>query len=416
MYRKTKLKNGLRIITVPQKETKTVTVLVLVGAGSKYESKNISGISHFLEHMFFKGADKRKNPMEVAEELDRVGGEYNAFTGEEYTGYYAKVNHSNFLLALDWVSDIFLNSKIPSKELLKERGVIIEEINMYKENPMMYIGDLWKKVLYGDQPAGWDIAGTPENVLSISREDIKKYRENHYTASNTIVCIAGKINEDEAIKKVKTYFSKINSNLPKEKIKVVEKQKSPKTKIIYKKVNQVNVALGVRGYNINHPHKHTLDLISVILGGSMSSRLFKEIREKLGAAYYVRTYNYNDTDSGSLVTFAGVDKRKLNKVIEAILKEYKKLTKIKVSEKELKKAKEYIKGKAILAMESSDSQASFYGMQELLKNDIVSLDDTFKKIDKVTTNDIMMMAKDIFKNEKLNMALIGPVKNKEIKL
>jgi len=416
MYRKTKLKNGLRIITVPQKETKTVTVLVLVGAGSKYESKNISGISHFLEHMFFKGADKRKNPMEVAEELDRVGGEYNAFTGEEYTGYYAKVNHSNFLLALDWVSDIFLNSKIPSKELLKERGVIIEEINMYKENPMMYIGDLWKKVLYGDQPAGWDIAGTPENVLSISREDIKKYRENHYTASNTIVCIAGKINEDEAIKKVKTYFSKINSNLPKEKIKVVEKQKSPKTKIIYKKVNQVNVALGVRGYNINHPHKHTLDLISVILGGSMSSRLFKEIREKLGAAYYVRTYNYNDTDSGSLVTFAGVDKRKLNKVIEAILKEYKKLTKIKVSEKELKKAKEYIKGKAILAMESSDSQASFYGMQELLKNDIVSLDNTFKKIDKVTTNDIMMMAKDIFKNEKLNMALIGPVKNKEIKL
>ncbi|MFA5228193.1 MAG: pitrilysin family protein [Candidatus Paceibacterota bacterium] len=416
MYRKTKLKNGLRIITVPQKETKTVTVLVLVGAGSKYESKNISGISHFLEHMFFKGTDKRKNPMEVAEELDRVGGEYNAFTGEEYTGYYAKVNHSNFLLALDWVSDIFLNSKIPSKELLKERGVIIEEINMYKENPMMYIGDLWKKVLYGDQPAGWDIAGTPENVLSISREDIKKYRENHYTASNTIVCIAGKINEDEAIKKVKTYFSKINSNLPKEKIKVVEKQKSPKTKIIYKKVNQVNVALGVRGYNINHPHKHTLDLISVILGGSMSSRLFKEIREKLGAAYYVRTYNYNDTDSGSLVTFAGVDKRKLNKVIEVILKEYKKLTKIKVSEKELKKAKEYIKGKAILAMESSDSQASFYGMQELLKNDIVSLDDTFKKIDKVTTNDIMMMAKDIFKNEKLNMALIGPVKNKEIKL
>jgi len=416
MYRKTKLKNGLRIITVPQKEAKTVTVLVLVGAGSKYESKNISGISHFLEHMFFKGTDKRKNPMEVAEELDRVGGEYNAFTGEEYTGYYAKVNHSNFLLALDWVSDIFLNSKIPSKELLKERGVIIEEINMYKENPMMYIGDLWKKVLYGDQPAGWDIAGTPENVLSISREDIKKYRENHYTASNTIVCIAGKINEDEAIKKVKTYFSKINSNLPKEKIKVVEKQKSPKTKIIYKKVNQVNVALGVRGYNINHPHKHTLDLISVILGGSMSSRLFKEIREKLGAAYYVRTYNYNDTDSGSLVTFAGVDKRKLNKVIEAILKEYKKLTKIKVSEKELKKAKEYIKGKAILAMESSDSQASFYGMQELLKNDIVSLDDTFKKIDKVTTNDIMMMAKDIFKNEKLNMALIGPVKNKEIKL
>jgi predicted Zn-dependent peptidase len=174
MYRKTKLKNGLRIITIPQKETKATTVLVLVGAGSKYETKNVSGISHFLEHMLFKGTDKRKSPMEVAEELDKIGGEFNAFTGEEYTGYYAKVNYSNFDIALDWVSDIFLNSKLPNKELLKERGVIIEEINMYRENPMMYIGDLWKKVLYGDQPAGWDIAGTTKSVLAIERSDIKK--------------------------------------------------------------------------------------------------------------------------------------------------------------------------------------------------------------------------------------------------
>jgi len=416
MYRKTKLKNGLRIITVPQKETKAATVLILVKAGSKYENKNTSGISHFLEHMLFKGTEKRKGPMEVAEELDNVGGEFNAFTGEEYTGYYAKVNYSNFDIALDWVSDIFLNSKIPSKELLKEKGVIIEEINMYRENPMMYIGDLWKKVLYGNQPAGWDIAGTRESVLSIQRKDIKKYMDDHYVATNTIVCVAGNIDEEKTIEKVKKYFSKINNNQSREKKGVVEKQNKPQVKTIYKKTSQTNIAIGVRGYDILHPHKITLDVMSVILGGSMSSRLFKEVREKLGAAYYVRTYNHSDTDTGSLVTFAGVDNKKLDKVIEVILKEYKKLTKIKVSDVELRKAKECIKGKVILKMESSDAQASFYGMQELLKNDIISMEDIFKKIDNVTPEDIMSIAKDIFKNEKLNMALIGPFKNKEIKL
>ncbi len=416
MYRKTKLKNGLRIITVPQKETKATTVLILVKAGSKYESKDISGISHFLEHMLFKGTEKRKGPMEVAEELDNIGGEFNAFTGEEYTGYYAKVNYSNFDIALDWVSDIFLNSKIPSKELLKEKGVIIEEINMYRENPMMYIGDLWKKVLYGNQPAGWDIAGTRESVSSIQRKDIKKYMDDHYVATNTIVCVAGNIDEEKTIEKVKKYFSKINSNQSREKIGVIEKQTKPQVKTIYKKTNQTNIALGVRGYDMLHPHKITLDVMSVILGGSMSSRLFKEVREKLGAAYYVRTYNNSDTDTGSLVTFAGVDNKKLDKVIETILKEYKKLTKIKVSDAELKKAKECIKGKVILKMEASDAQASFYGMQELLKNDIISMEDMFKKIDNVTSEDVMTVAKDIFKNERLNMALIGPFKNKKIKL
>ncbi len=416
MYRKTKLKNGLRILTIPQKETKAATILILVGAGSKYETKEVSGISHFLEHMFFKGTEKRKGPLEVAEDLDKIGGEFNAFTGEEYTGYYAKVNYSNFDIALDWVADIFLNSKIPSKELSKERGVIIEEINMYRENPMMYIEDLWKKVLYGDQPAGWDIAGTAKSVSRIERKDIKKYMDEHYVASNTVICVAGNIDQEKTIEEVKKYFSGIKNISPKEKLPVIEKQKEPQVKILYKKGNQTNLALGVRGYSINHPHNFTLDVMAVILGGAMSSRLFKEVREKLGAAYYIKTYNNADSDSGSLVTMAGVDNKKLDKVIEVILREYKKLTKVKVSESELKKAKEYIKGKIILKMEASDAQASFYGTQELLKNNILSLEDVFKKVDKVTSEDIIEVARDIFKNEKLNMALIGPFKNKKIKL
>ena len=416
MYKKTTIKNGTRIITVPQKETKAVTVLVLVKTGSKYETKEISGISHFLEHMMFKGTKRKKGPLEVVEVLDKIGGECNAFTGEEYTGYYAKVNYKHLDIALDWVSDIFINSKIPEKELQKEKGVIIEEINMYEENPIMHIDDLWKEVLYGDQPAGWNIAGTKESVLGINRKDIKKYIDSQYNASNTVICVAGNIDEEKTIKKVKKYFSEINTKIPKDKKAVIEEQSEPKIISLFKKTNQTNLALGFRGYNMTNKDKFVLDVIATILGGMMSSRMFIEVREKLGAAYRIRTYNYCDTDTGSLVTVAGVDNEKLEKVIEVIIKEYKKITIEKINKEELEKAKEYIKGKIILKMEGSDDKASFYGMQELLKGNILSIEDIFKKIDKVTSDDIMRVAKDIIRNEKLNLALIGPLKIKKIKI
>ncbi|MDD5012796.1 MAG: pitrilysin family protein [Candidatus Pacebacteria bacterium] len=410
MYKKTILNNGLRIITVPQKESKTATVLVLVGTGSKYETKEISGISHFLEHMFFKGTKRFKKPKDVAEFLDKIGGDFNAFTGEEYTGYYAKVSAEHLDIAFEWVSDIFLNSIIPLKEVEKERGVIIEEINMYKNNPMMYIGQLWKEVLYGDQPAGWDIAGTKETVSSITRKNILNYISSQYNAKNTIVCLAGNINEEEAIQKTKKYFNKTKIKKSKEKVKVIERQKEPQALFFYKDTEQTNLALGVRSYNMTHKDKYVCDLLAIILGGMMSSRLFEEIREKLGVAYYVKTYNEADTDTGSIVTFVGVDNLKLEKVIKTILKEYKRLTEKRVNEKELKKAKDYMKGKMILNLESSHSKAYFYATQELLKKEILTIEDIFDKIDKVTGEDILRVAKDIFKNKNLNLALIGPNK------
>jgi len=416
MYKKTTLKNGLRIITVPQKETKAATVLVLVKTGSKYEEKEISGISHFLEHMLFKGTKKKKRPRDVVEDLDKVGGDYNAFTGEEYTGYYAKVDAAHFDMALEWVSDIFLNSRVPLKEVEKERGVIIEEINMYDDNPMMYIDELWKTVLYGDQPAGWDIAGTKGTVSTIKREDILDYIGSQYVARNTLVCVAGKIKEKEAVSKIRKYFKRIKKGEAKGKPKVTENQIDPQALVLERKISQANLALGVRGYSAFHKDKYVLDVMSVILGGMMSSRMFTEIREKLGAAYYVRTYNNSDTDTGYLATFAGVDNNKLSKVITTILKEYKKLIRTRVSEKELNKAKDHIKGKMVLGLESSDSQASFYGSQELLKNEILSIEEIFKKIDKIRAKDIMRVAKDIFKDEKLNLAIIGPFEdNKQFK-
>jgi predicted Zn-dependent peptidase len=413
MYKKTTLKNGLRIITVPMKNTQTATVLVLVGTGSKYENRNISGISHFLEHMFFKGTEKRSDTLELIEPLDEIGGEYNAFTGEEYTGYWAKVDFKHLDLALDWVSDIFLNSKIKEREINKEKGVITEEINMYFDNPMRHIGDLWKKLLYGDQPAGWNIAGTKKSVAEINRQKLLNYLKNQYVSQNTIVCIVGKIDRSLVIQKVKKYFSRIKTAKPFKKSKVFEKQTKPAILLHQRKTDQTHLCLGVRGYNIFNPEKYTQDILGIILGGMMSSRLFIEIREKLGIAYYISTSVPSDTDTGFLITQAGIDNKKVDLAISTILKEYRKISREKVPKKELKKAKDNIKGKTALLLEPSDAKASFYGIQELLERKILTPQEIYAKIDKVSQSDILKVAQDIFQPKKLNLALIGPFKDKK---
>ena len=423
MFKKITLKNGLRIITVPQKSTPAVTVLVLVGTGSKYETKETKGISHFLEHLYFKGTKKRPSGLLIAEVLDKLGGVYNAFTSEEYTGYYAKVATPHFETALDWVSDIYFDSLLPKKEIEKERGVIIEEINMYLDMPMIYIGELWKTLLYGDQPAGWDIAGTKKTVSKITREQILNYMKSQYVASNTIVCIAGNISLPQAINKIENCFSGISKTQPKSKPPVidasvnsaliVEKQEKPKTLLFSKKTDQTHLALGVRAFNLFHPHRFTLEILGIILGGMMSSRLFVEIRGKLGLAYYVKTEVECDPDTGYLVTNAGIDNQKVDKAILAILKEYRKISQKKISLAELKKAKENFKGKLALYLESSDAKASFCAGQELLERKILTPKEIFKKIDKITINDILKVAREIFKSEKLNLALVGPFEDKE---
>ena len=413
MFKKTTIKNGLRIITVPQKNTQSLTVLVLVGTGSKYEKKEISGISHFLEHMYFKGTKKRPSTIAIAETLDKVGGIYNAFTAEEYTGYFAKIALSHFDLALDWVSDIFLNSTLPEKEVEKEKGVIIEEINMRQDHPIEYIQILWSKLLYGDQPAGWDIAGTKESVADMTRGKLIDYMKKQYVASNTIVSIAGNFNESLAIKKVKEFFSKIKTRKSIEEPKVVERQQKPNLLLHFRETDQTHLSLGVRSFNLFHPKRYAQDLLTIILGGMMSSRLFIEVRCKLGIAYYINTNSVANPDTGFLSTQTGLDNKNVEKGILTILKEYKKISQKKVPISELKKAKDYLNGKTMLLLESSDAQASFYAGQELLENKILTPKEIFAKIDKITQDDILKVAQEIFRPEKLNLALIGPFKDKK---
>ncbi len=414
MHKKITLKNNLRLILAPIKSTNTVTVLVVVGTGSRHESVKLNGMSHFLEHMFFKGTKKRGSTLSISTELDKIGANYNAFTGKEVTGFYIKTDAKHLDLSLDVISDILLSSKFDSKEINRERGVILEEMKMVQDTPMHYVGDLFEKLLYGKSSLGQLIIGTDKNILNFKRKDFLDYLNSRYRAKNIVVCVAGKESKVKKSKnKIEKFFNKAKRGEAKNQdiIEFKNKQKNPQLLIHNKKTDQAHICLGVRSHGLKNKKKHALKLLSVILGGNMSSRLFIEVREKRGLAYYVRSSQESYVDEGYLVTQAGVDKSKIEEGIKIILKEYKKIADKGVGSEELKKAKDYIKGISSIGLETSDQIASFFASQEILLNEISTLKDNFKKIDKVTTKDIQDIARDIFVNSKLNLAIIGDYKN-----
>lgn len=405
--------NGLRLITVPMEHTKAATVLVVVGTGSRYETKDINGISHFLEHMMFKGTEKRPGYLDISMELDSIGAEYNAFTSKEYTGYYAKASIENFDQILDIESDIFLNSKFDLEEIEKERGVIIQEINMNFDNPMRHISDMYEELLYGDQPLGWNIAGTKEGILAMKPEKIREYFNTHYFAKNTVVAVAGNVDSAKVKEQVGQHFVHIREQSLLKPRPVQFKQEKPGLKILNKKTDQVHIHLGVRGYDMFNTKKEVLKLMAVILGGGMSSRLFVEVREKRGLAYYVRAGADSYLDAGDFTAWAGLEKTKLPSALGVILEEFRKLKKEKVAEKELKKAKDNLKGSMAISFETSDDLASYYATQELLRHEILTPEEKFEKLNAVSVDDIWEAANDIFKDEKLNLAIIGPVEEND---
>lgn len=410
-FSKKVLKNGLRVITVPMKDNPTVTVLVLVEAGSKYETKEVNGISHFLEHMCFKGTMKRPQAIDISKELDSLGSQYNAFTAQEYTGYYAKSDARHFRKIFDVVSDIYLNSTFPDAEMQKEKGVIIEEMNMYEDMPQRHVQDLMMKLLYGDQPAGWNIAGEKKNILNMKREDFTAYKNKHYLPEATVLIVAGQVTEREVMSEANKIFGKIPRGKKGQKLKTKDIQDKPQALINFKKTDQTHFVLGVRTYDLFSEKNVVLSLLGGVLGGGMSSRLFIKLREEMGAGYYVRAYNDAYTDHGFLQISAGVNNQRIDEVLTAVLEECKKLKNQKVSEEELDKVKEYLIGNMKLSLESSDDIANFFGGQELLKREILDAPEKIKKIRKVTADQIQVLAKDIFKNNKLNLALIGPFKD-----
>jgi len=412
-YEKKILKNGLKAIVVPMENTEAVTLLVLVGTGSRYEEKNTGGISHFLEHLFFKGTKSRPSPGQIARVLDKIGAIYNAFTSKEYTGFWVKSAFTEFDTSLDIVSDILLEPVFKEEEIERERNVILQEKNMREDMPYARAADILENVLYGDTPLGRDIVGSEESIKSIKRNQIINYLKNHYLGSNTVVVVAGNIGRNEAFTKLKKTFGKMQKGKIKTQKKADDSQKSSHVHLIEKKTDQMHFAMGLRAYSMFDEKKYALGLLTTILGGNLSSRLWMEIREKLGLAYYVGSATEQYTDVGYLEIKAGVPHESLARVLEKVVEIIGKIKQKGVSDKELNDAKSFTRGRFALSLESSDEVAMFYGEQELLLKRMFQPEDILKKIGKVSKSDILKIEADIFNPTKINLVAIG--QHKDIK-
>lgn len=412
-FNKTTLNNGLRIITVPMTDNPSVTVLVMVEAGSKYEDQKNNGLSHFLEHMVFKGTPKRPKAIDISKELDSIGSHYNAFTSQEFTGYYAKADARHLDKIIDVVSDMYNNPLFEEEEIKKEKGVIVEEIRMYKDLPQQNVQNIFMELLYGNTPAGWNIAGTEENVKSFTRDQFTKYRSEHYLASSTIVIVSGSFDEKETINKIKDAFSTIGIGPKSPKLAVQDLQKIPMIKTEFKETDQTHLVIGVRTFPIKDKRIPAMSVLSTILGRGMSSRLFSKMRDQLGICYYVRTEHNPFTDHGFLSISAGVDNSRVKEAVVGIMEECERLKVEVISDEEMKKAKDYIAGTTMLELETSDARAEYCGYQELMKKVIDLPSNIIEKVNKVTAKEVMDLARDIFVNEGLNMAMIGRSKDGE---
>ncbi|MEK7095261.1 MAG: pitrilysin family protein [Patescibacteria group bacterium] len=412
-FTKTVLKNGLRVITVPMQDNPAVTVLVMVEAGSKYETKEINGLSHFLEHVIFKGTPRRPKASDLSRELDSLGAQYNAFTSQEYTGYYAKVDPKHLDTALDIVSDMYQNPLFDEAEINKEKGVIIEEIKMYNDLPQQHVQDVLGELMFPDQPAGWSVTGPEENIRKFGREHFVAYKDQHYVAEATTVIVSGSIDEKEVTKKVEQIFKDIPRQPKAKKVAVQESQTKPELKVVYKETDQSHLVIGLRTFPILDPRIPTMRMLTTILGKGMSSRLFSKMRDELGICYYIRASHNPNTDHGDLTISAGVDNKRLEIAISTILSELNRLKEEIISEKELRKAKDYLAGTTMLDLETSDAQAEFAGFQEILKGKIRLPEEVITETEKVTAREIQKLAQEIFVDKNLNLAVIGPNKDEK---
>ncbi|HSX48870.1 MAG TPA: pitrilysin family protein [Candidatus Saccharimonadales bacterium] len=416
-YHKKTLSNGLRVITIPMPQAESVTLTVWVNVGSRYEPDKIGGLSHFLEHIVFKGSKKRPTAKEISTAVDAIGGEFNAGTSKEWTNFYIKASKKHIETAFDVLSDMVFNPLIREDEIEREKGVILEEMAMYEDTPMMNIGDVFESKMFEGNFLGRDTIGTEKSVKSLTKDDFLRYRSAHYFPKNLLITVAGGVKESEVIKLTEKYFKELpkQEGTPSGKTKFSHTQSSPDMKLKSKKIEQAHLILGFRGNPLGHPDRYTEAILSTILGKGMSSRLFIEVRERRGLAYSVRTDADHYTDAGYIGTYAGVDPSKAEEAIKVTLDEHYKLAsgESPISASELTKAKEYLKGHIALSLENTSAVNQFFGEQELLQKKIETPDEIFKEIDKVTIEDVIRVAKKLFKKENLNLGIIGPYNNED---
>ncbi|MBI5206507.1 MAG: insulinase family protein [Candidatus Firestonebacteria bacterium] len=411
MIDKITLPNGIRLIMEELPYLRSVSIGIWVLTGSSLENHTKSGISHFLEHMLFKGTEKR-TAKQIVEELDSVGGDLQAFTSREFTCFSARVLDDHLLRAIDVLHDIVVNSVLPEEEIQKEKGVVQEEIFMYEDTPGELIHDLYTSKIWQDHPLGLSILGTEHNVKNFTQDKLMEYYHKYYSSNNIVIAAAGNLKKENFISKTQEYFSSLGKqNI--ESDKTIPEAKSS-INIYNKKLEQVHFCLGTHGLSFVHPSRYSLYLLNSIIGGSMSSRLFQSVREKHGLVYNIYSYQSSYSSAGVFSIYAGTAEKNFLKVIEIVLEELYKLKSEYLSEKELRNVKEQLKGGITLSMESSESRMGHLAKSEIYFNHYIALEEIFKNIDEVKLEDILNLAKELFQPKNITMVALGPV-NDDIK-
>ena len=410
MYKKTVTSNGLRILTSHMPHTQSVSIVLYVGAGSRYETPEEAGISHFVEHMCFKGTPRRPTSKEISETIEGLGGVLNAATDRELTTYWCKVPVTHFRLALDVLADIIHEPLFDPEEIEKERHVILEELSMSYDVPSYRADLLIDEVMWPDQPLGRDVGGTRESVHNITRDMLMQYMQRQYTIPNLVVSIAGNIPDDEAAEAVDLHFRNRTSHQPSPLFPAEDGQSAPRMGLERRKTEQAHVCIAVKGLSSRHPDRYALDLLNGVLGEGMSSRLFLELREKQSLVYDVHTTTSHLKDCGTFITYAGVDPKNTRKAIQSILQELHRI-KEGIPEEELHKSREYLKGRLVLRMEDTRSVAAWLGAQELLHDQVLTVEQVLANVDAISPEDVQRVANSLLVTEKLSMAIVGPFRS-----
>lgn len=410
MFERTTLRSGLTVLTAPMPHTRSVTVSAYVGAGSRYERPEEAGMSHFVEHICFKGTERRPSARDISEEVDNVGGVLNGGTDREYTTYYIKVARAHFGMALDLIVDMMRCPLFDAEEFEKERKVIIEELASVADSPSQQCEVLLDSLVWPDQPLGWDVGGTEHTVSAIPRDEAVTYLTRQYVPNNTVISVAGDVVHSEVLKAVEVVTAGWLSGSPASWYPAVNGQNQPRVGVIYKKSEQAHISLAMRGVSSTHPDRYALSLLSVVLGEGMSSRLFLELREKRGLVYDVHSYVTNYLDSGSFTVYAGVDPEDGLEALKVLVDQLSEL-RAGIPDAELRKAKEVFKGRLLLRMEDTRSVGSWIGAQELLWGTVKTPEQIVKAIDAVTCDDLQRVAESLFLANKLNLAVVGPYRS-----
>jgi predicted Zn-dependent peptidase len=414
-YKLHKLSSGLTLMTIPMPSLESVTVTIWVKTGSRYEAARVGGISHFLEHIVFKGSKKRPSAREISQAVDAIGGEFNAGTSKDWTNFYIKARRENLETAMDVLSDMVLNPLMDPAEIEREKGTIIQEIRMYEDTPIMHIADIFEELAFDGNPLGWETAGSEKTVKGIKRSDFVNYRKLHYHPENMLVTVAGGIDGAKTVALVEKYFTGIGHGKTESEYKIFEnKQTKPGLKLQTKKSEQAHLIMGFSGEGRNYEGRFAQSVLSAVLGGGMSSRIFTEVRERRGLAYSVRTSFDRYQEIGYMGTYAGVNVAKVDEAISVMLDQHYGLAskKYPVTRKELAKAKGFLKGNLALSLEDTKNVSAFFGEQQLFTPKVLAPDEVYERVDKVTLDDIYFEAKKLFTPARLNLAIIGPFKDK----